>query len=110
MRFFTFKEIAFPTATFFSRDYDHDPNDRVKTGCTYYITRDKFDSKSGRNANQIMADENLAVVTFDVDPSVSGDANENLKLAKYLKDRYLTIDMYDAESRFLYATTKIPLF
>ena len=31
-------------------------------------------------------------------------------LAEYLKSSYLSIDMYDADSRFLYGTTKLPLF
>ena len=57
-----------------------------------------------------MADEDVAQVSFDIDPSVSLMADENLRLAKYLRDRYLTIDMYNSETRFLYATTKIPLF
>jgi hypothetical protein len=57
-----------------------------------------------------MADEDVAQVSFDIDPSMSLMADENLRLAKYLRDRYLTIDMYNSETRFLYATTKIPLF
>lgn len=31
-------------------------------------------------------------------------------LAEYLKYSYLSIDMYDADTRFLYGTTKLPLF
>ena len=36
--------------------------------------------------------------------------DEHVRLAQYLKERFLTIDVYDANSRFLWATTKIPLF
>ena len=31
-------------------------------------------------------------------------------LANYLKDRFLTIEIFDADSRFHFATAKIPLF
>jgi hypothetical protein len=36
--------------------------------------------------------------------------DEHIRLAEYLKERYLTIDLYDAETKFHYATTKIPLY
>ena len=31
-------------------------------------------------------------------------------LANYLKDRFLTIEIFDADSRFHFATAKVPLF
>jgi hypothetical protein len=52
----------------------------------------------------------VAKVSFEIDPSVSEMWDEHIRLAEYLKERYLTIDLYDAESRFHYSTTKIPLF
>ena len=57
-----------------------------------------------------MADPNLLSVTFETDPSLSKIKDENLKLAEYLKDRFLTVDVFDGESLFLYGTCKIPLF
>jgi hypothetical protein len=36
--------------------------------------------------------------------------DEHVRLAQYLKERFLTIDVYDANSRFLWATTKVPLY
>ena len=36
--------------------------------------------------------------------------NEHLKLATYLKESLLTIDIYDADSKFLFATAKTPMF
>lgn len=36
--------------------------------------------------------------------------NENVTLANYLKDRLLSIDIYDSESKFLFATAKVPLW
>lgn len=44
-----------------------------------------------------------------MDPSRSGVADEHMILAKYLHESYLSIDMYDADTRFLYGTTKLPL-
>lgn len=43
-----------------------------------------------------MGDDNLVMVSFDVDPSMSKIPDEHIKLAKYLKERYLTVDLFDA--------------
>jgi len=37
-------------------------------------------------------------VTFNIDPSISKMPDEHIKLCEYLKDRYLTIDIFDAEN------------
>lgn len=57
-----------------------------------------------------MLDANLLSVIFNIDPSVSHIEDENLRLCDYLFDRFLTVDIFDAESLFLYGTCKIPLF
>lgn len=57
-----------------------------------------------------MQDPNLLSMTFDVDPSVSKVVHEEAKLAEHLHERYLTIDVFDGDSLFLYATCKVPLF
>lgn len=57
-----------------------------------------------------LEDKNTARVTYEIDPSVSKMWDEHIRLAEYLRDRYLTIDLYDAQTRFHYATTKIPLY
>ena len=54
-------------------------------------------------------DKDALQVTFEIDPSISQVEDENIKLAEYMKDRLLSIDVYDADTRFLFATTKIPL-
>jgi len=43
-------------------------------------------------------------------PSVSKVIDEHVKLAEYMKDQFLTVDIYDADSRFIFATAKIPMF
>jgi hypothetical protein len=57
-----------------------------------------------------MHDPNLLSVVFNIDPSVSHVDDENMRLSEYLFDRFLTVDIFDAESLFLYGTCKIPLF
>ena len=52
----------------------------------------------------------MLAVSFDIDPTVSKIAGENMNLARYMRDQILTIDIYDADSRFLFATAKLPLF
>ena len=49
-------------------------------------------------------------ITFDIDPSVSRIDDEHMKLARYMKEQFLTIDIYDADSKFLFATAKVPMF
>ena len=49
-------------------------------------------------------------VTFNIDPSESKIINEHMKLANYLKERYLTIDLFDVKSKFFYGSCKVPLF
>ena len=57
-----------------------------------------------------MSDPNLLSVTFEIDPSISRVKDENIKLSDYLKDRFLTVDVFDGDSLFLYGTCKIPMF
>lgn len=57
-----------------------------------------------------MSDPNLLSVAFSVDPSISRVKDENIRLASYLYDRFLTVDVFDADSLFLYGTCKIPMF
>ncbi len=49
-------------------------------------------------------------VTFEIDPSTSFIKDENIHLANYLRDKFLTIDLYDADTRFQFAACKLPLF
>lgn len=54
--------------------------------------------------------DSVVQVTFDIDPSVSKVTDEHIKLAQYLKERYLTVDIFDAQTRFYFGSCKIPLF
>lgn len=57
-----------------------------------------------------MHDPNLLSIVFEIDPSISRIHDENVKLADYLMERFLTVDVFDGDSLFLYGTCKIPLF
>ena len=46
---------------------------------------------------------------FDVDPSISDVPEENLHLARYLKDRVLTIDVWNGDSLMHFGTCKVPM-
>jgi hypothetical protein len=52
----------------------------------------------------------LLTVVYEVDPSVSLINDEHQLLAKYLKARFLTIEIYDADARFHYASCKVPMY
>jgi arginine deiminase len=41
-------------------------------------------------------DDSVVQVSFDIDPSMSKVNDEHIKLAQYLKERYLTVDIFDA--------------
>ena len=72
-----------------------------------------MDPGHGRVERQIMdtlQDPDMLAVSFDIDPTVSKIDGENMVLARYMRDQLLTIDIYDADSRFLFATAKLPLF
>eukprot|EP00347_Sterkiella_histriomuscorum_P000155 403376962 len=55
-------------------------------------------------------DPNLLAITFEIDPSLSRIKDENVKLSHYLKERFLTVDVFDGDTLFLYGTCKIPLY
>ena len=46
---------------------------------------------------------------FHVDPSTSSIKDEHIELASYLKERVLSIEIFDADSVMHFGTAKIPL-
>ena len=57
-----------------------------------------------------MSDPNLMSAVFDIDGSLDHIENQHLKFARYLKERFLTIDIFDADSKFLFGSCKLPIF
>ena len=56
------------------------------------------------------SDNDMVSVSFEIDPSISKIEDENVKLAQYLMNSYINIDIYDADSKFLYGCCKVPLY
>ena len=57
-----------------------------------------------------LSEPDMLAVQFEIDPSVSKVADEHMKLARYMKEQLLTIEIYDADTRFHFATAKLPLY
>ena len=113
--FFTFKFFTFPSVKTASvqikNPHEHAAatNDLqgIKAGHPYYLSK-VYPGKAEKDDTQ--SDPNMLAVTFSVDPSLSKIKDEHTRLAGYLYDRFLPVDVFDAESLVLYGTCKIPLF
>ena len=86
----------------------------MKPGGTYYLRKDRI-VDLGRGRVQRMqvdslADQDMLSISYDIDPTISKVKNEHMQLADYMKDQYLTIDIFDADSQFLFAQAKLPMF
>jgi hypothetical protein len=62
-----------------------------------------------KERNNTLADPDLMSVIYTVDPSASLIKEENIALAHYMKHHYLSVEIYDADSKFHYASCKLPL-
>ena len=86
----------------------------IRPGGTYYLAKDRMVDlgygKVQRQATDTLSDPDALSISFDIDPSVSLIEDEHRNLARYLRDQYLTIDIYDADSKFVFATAKLPMF
>ena len=113
MRFFTFPEVHTDPVSLVEPGIGRDLQ-IIRPGGMYYLAKDRMVSLGqGRVERQVtdtLSDPDMLSIAFDIDPSVSKVENEHLKLAQYLRDQFLTIDIYDADSKFLFATAKLPMF
>ena len=110
MRFFTFQPIM---TSYMGIQAGQDVSARgvpsLKPGVPYFLM------KSNTRVNNVQEQhasvkENMVNITFDIDPSISKVPDEHVRLAKYLKERYLTIDIFDAQTKFFFGSCKVPLF
>jgi len=106
MRFFTFPEVHTDPVSLVEPGMSKDLTN-LRPGGTYYFAQDRM---PGFGADRFETEAKDLSVSFDIDPSVSKILNEHMKLASYLKESLLTIDIYDADSKFLFATSKVPMF
>lgn len=57
-----------------------------------------------------MSEDNLTVL-FDIDPTLNPSfPDENLHLASYLKNRILSIDIWNGDSLMHFGTCRVPLY
>ena len=96
--YFTFKFFNFHTVhteTVFLKSQE----DVLKGGTQYLLARDGGD---GNSLTRI----------FDVDPSLNTTDNgsdEHMQFARYLKDRVLTVELWNGDSLMHFGTCKVPL-
>jgi hypothetical protein len=114
--YFTFKFFTFQTAsteTVFLKDpaspsvlADAQP----KMGSQYLL--EKVDKTS---YSATVLDGVNVIRIFDIDPSLKegledDDVDDHMQLAKYLKERVMTIDLWNGDSLMHFGTCKIPLY
>lgn len=114
IKFFSFPDIQTECVSLVS--YSGAPADEIKPNQTYYTTKDRFTNtvngyelEKHQYAGGIKDSEFITTI-YEVDPSESHIADEHVQLAQYLRARYMTIELHDADTRFHFATAKIPLF
>lgn len=49
-------------------------------------------------------------VPFEVNPLQTGDVKEHEKFAKYLKEQFLTITVWNGEDHMEYGSARVPLY
>ena len=113
LRFFSFPEVMTDTVSLTLPGYSSDFSE-LMPGQTYYLAKDRYTEsalgKIQRDRSDSLRDPDLLSVSFEVDPGKSLVKGEHVSLAHYLKDHYLSIDVFDAESKFHYASCKLPLY
>jgi hypothetical protein len=109
MRFFTFEPIRTEQVELYQSFNDEDPLDEVKAGENYFLKKVRENHRTSRNAGEQVL-ENIIFIEKTIDPSISKIRSENMDFAEYLKERYVTIDMFDSKTHFFFGSAKIPLF
>lgn len=113
MRFFSFPEIQTDSVSLVMPGVSSTVQE-VIPGKTYFLAKDRIvENRTGRvhqERNSTLTNQDLMKVTFEVDPALSGVKDEDQMLAKYLKEGYLQIEVFDADSKFHFASCKLPLF
>jgi len=113
MRFFSFPEVHTDSVSLYEPGFDRRLQ-KIAPGRKYYLNKERISDfghfRGEREPSDPLSDANILSVLFEVDPSCSKIDDEHLKLAEYMKDRYLTVDIFDADTKFLFAVAKLPLF
>ena len=108
-RFFTFDEVRTDYLCVMGPKAEDNSGLKLQSSTAYFLKRSQ--NRQGEVQEQPLSTaEDLVSINFEVDGSISNVENENMKFAQYLKERYLTIDLFDADSQFYFGSCKIPLF
>ena len=103
-KFFTFPECTSPVWKLINPEDEKEEFSSTKTKSSYGIVRDIPDQNEVDNEEKI-----TWKIKFRVDPSSSKIKDENVVFYRYLKERMLSVDLFDAYSFFHFGTTKISL-
>ena len=113
--YFTFKFFTFQTAsteTVFLKDPASPSvlaDAQLKMGNQYLL------EKVDKSSSATVLDGANVLRIFDIDPSLKegledDDVDDHMQLAKYLKERVMTIDLWNGDSLMHFGTCKIPLY
>lgn len=107
--FMTFKFFTFPESnTTDCRLFEESSEAEIRKpeiNKSYGLVRENYDE------NKVDIEEKKSCsLEFRIDPSTSKVKDENLALVRYLKERILSIDLFDSYSRMHFGTVKLPLF
>ncbi|CAI2360854.1 unnamed protein product [Moneuplotes crassus] len=102
-KFFTFPESNSTELKLIENEDERDV-EKVQPDKTYGIVRIHYDENQAD-----MEDRKACRFEFKVDPSLSGIKDENITLVKYLKERVLSVDLFDSNSKIHFGTAKLPL-
>jgi hypothetical protein len=115
-RFFTFSEVRTAPLRVNSGSQFGTGKAVLEPGVAYSLTKMKPNSVHGYAANFELEHDaagglrEIFQKEFNIDPSLSGIDGEHIELAKYFKDRFLTVDCFDSQTQFYFGCCKIPLY
>lgn len=111
-KFFSFKEIQTDTVIMrLPPELQNDPNhihSRMLLNQHYYLIKLKHLQQQQKGL-QAETQQNLEII-FDIDPSMSEILDEPLLLSNYLRDKVLTVDVWDGDSLMHFGCAKVPLY
>jgi hypothetical protein len=102
-KFFTFPESNTTLVKLVENNSDEEPR-KIRTNKSYGLVRVHYDENQAD-----VEDRKACRVEFRVDPSVSKVKDENLALVRYLKERVMSVDVFDAYSKLHVGTIKVPM-
>ena len=82
----------------------------AKGGYPYFLKRVSHYNAYREDQRNMRRESDIVQIDFTIDPSESKIKDEHERFARYLRDRYLTVDVFDGTKMFYFGSCKIPLF